>query len=88
VYDGTCIMFRTMRDIGFLNVVGESARFLLLHCASCRHIEHLRPNAKSSEHYLFSALAIQSLQKLINDPMNCIRDDAVGTVLAFACYAV
>jgi hypothetical protein len=75
-------------DICFPNVVRESARILELLCASCWHIEHLRHNAKSSEHYQRSALAIQSLQKLINDPMECIRNDAIGTVLAFACYAV
>jgi len=88
VYDETCIMFRTMRNVGFLNRVRQTAAFRQLLAMSSWHLVHLNQSRPMNEHLEFSLAATQELQEQINDAVNCSTDDAIAAVLVFACCAV
>ena len=81
-------MFRTMRDFGFLNRVRQTAAFCEILAMSSWHLAHLNQHDQVTDHLQYSLLATQALQKQLIDPRQCITDDAVGAVLAFACCAV
>ncbi|PYI18200.1 hypothetical protein BO99DRAFT_403745 [Aspergillus violaceofuscus CBS 115571] len=87
VYDGTCSMFRTMLDIGFLDVVRESIALSQLLSASSKHLGHLYADDSSTDHYRYTAHATTLLQQRLGDPATCVTDEVVVAVLAFCCYA-
>jgi hypothetical protein len=88
VYDGTCVMFRTMRDVGFSNRVRHTSAFCQLLAMSSWHLAHLNQRHKMTEHLGYSLIATQELQKQVDDWKEGITDDAISAVLAFACCAV
>jgi hypothetical protein len=88
VYDETCIMFRTMRNVGFLNRVRETAAFNQLLAMSSWHLSHLIGNHQATEHLGYSLVATQQLQNQINDLKHSTTDYAISAVLAFVCCAV
>jgi hypothetical protein len=88
VYDETCVMFRTMRDIGFLNRVRQTSAFCQLLAMSSWHSTHMRQSDEMSEYLRYSLVATQELQKEINSSSQCSTEDAIAGVLAFACCAV
>jgi hypothetical protein len=88
VYDETCIMFRTMRDIGFLNRARESAAFCQMLAMSSWHLSHLNSSRQREDHLGYSLVATQELQNQISNSQYCTTDDAIGAVLVFACCAV
>lgn len=81
-------MFRTMRDFGYLNLVRQTAAFCQMLAMSSWHLAHLNQHEQTTDHLQYSLVATQALQKQLIDPMQCITDDAVGAVLAFAICAV
>jgi len=81
-------MFRTMRNVGFLNRVRQTAAFHELLAMSSWHLAHLNQSRPFNEHLGFSLSATQELQSQINNPVHCSADDAIGAVLVFACCAV
>lgn len=88
VHDRTCVMFRTMQDIGFLNQVRYSVAFCQLLAMPSWHLAHLNQVRSINEHLEFSLSATQALQRQVDDPLSCTSDDAIGAVLVFACSAV
>lgn len=82
-------MFRTMRDVGFLTQVQQSAAFCELLAMSSWHIAHRRGTHKhQTEHLTYSLAATQELQAQINNSSLSTTDSAIAAVLAFACCAV
>ncbi|PYH41023.1 uncharacterized protein BP01DRAFT_426680 [Aspergillus saccharolyticus JOP 1030-1] len=86
MYDGTCSMFRTMLDIGFLDVVRETIALSQLLSASSQHLGHLYKGS-STDHFRYSIRATTLLQQRLQDPSTCVTDEVVIAVLAFCCYA-
>ncbi|KAL2869752.1 uncharacterized protein BJX67DRAFT_391757 [Aspergillus lucknowensis] len=86
MYDGSCIMFRIMRKIGFLDVVRETIALSQLLSTSSRHLGLLL-GADSSDAYGYAIQATTSLQGRLADPASCTSDEVVAIVLTFACYA-
>lgn len=80
-------MFRTMRDVGFLTRVRETAAFCQLLAMSSWHIEH-RSTSGAAEHLAYSLVATQQLQVEVNDPSRCLSDSTVAAVILFVCSAV
>ncbi|ORY05156.1 hypothetical protein BCR34DRAFT_48449 [Clohesyomyces aquaticus] len=87
LFDQTCVMFRTMQNVGFLTRVRQTAAFCQLLAMSSWHLEHLNERRSIHEHLKFSLSATKELQKQINDPLQCCSDEVVGAVLLFACCA-
>ncbi|PYI35699.1 hypothetical protein BP00DRAFT_442487 [Aspergillus indologenus CBS 114.80] len=87
MYDGTCSMFRTMLDIGFLDVVRESIALSQLLSASSKHLGHLYADDSGTDHYRYTVHATTLLQQRLGDPATCVTDEVVVAVLAFCCYA-
>ncbi|KAF1816076.1 hypothetical protein P152DRAFT_389663, partial [Eremomyces bilateralis CBS 781.70] len=87
VYDGTCIMFRTMRDFGFLNQVRQSSAFCQTMAMSSWHLAHLRSSGSKSDHLRYSMSAVRRLQQQLDHPQDSFTDEAICAILAFACGA-
>ncbi|RAH71420.1 uncharacterized protein BO66DRAFT_470562 [Aspergillus aculeatinus CBS 121060] len=87
MYDGTCSMFRTMLDIGFLDVVRETIALSQLLSASSKHLGHLYADDSSMDHYRYTVHATTLLQQRLGDPATFVSDEVVVAVLAFCCYA-
>jgi hypothetical protein len=81
-------MFRTMRDVGFLNRARASVAFCQMLAMSSWHLAHLNQSRQIEDHLGYSLIATKELQSQINDSVYCTTDDAVGAVLVFACCAV
>jgi hypothetical protein len=82
-------MFRTMRDVGFLNRARQTAAFCQILAMSSWHLEHVSHNQRAgAEHLAYSLVATRELQSQINDPNQRITDDAIIAVLVFVCCAV
>lgn len=81
-------MFRTMLDIGFLDVVRETIALSQLLSASSKHLGHLYADDSSTDHYRYTVHATTLLQQRLGDPATCVSDEVVVAVLAFCCYAV
>jgi hypothetical protein len=79
-------MFRTMRDVGFLNRVRQTAAFCQLLAMSSWHSMHMLENHSSREHLKYSLVATQELQKVISQEPSTSEDTIAGT-LAFVCCA-
>jgi hypothetical protein len=77
-----------MRDIGFLNRAWQTAAFYQLLAMSSWHMGHQTRSLQAAEHLSYSLAATQELQKQIDDPVQCLTDDAVAAVLVFVCSAV
>jgi hypothetical protein len=77
-----------MRDVGFLNRTQQTAAFYQLLAMSSWHIGHQTRSLQAAEHLSYSLAATQELQKQIDDPMQCLTNDAVAAVLVFVCSAV
>ena len=88
VFDQTCVMFQIMQNIGFVNLVRQTAAFCQLLAMSSWHLIHLNHSGSPKEHLRLSLSATQDLQKQINDPLQCGSDNTIGAVLVFACCAV
>ncbi|RAK72037.1 uncharacterized protein BO72DRAFT_390525 [Aspergillus fijiensis CBS 313.89] len=86
VYDGTCSMFRTMLDIGFLDVVRETIALSQLLSASSKHLGHLYADDSSTDHYRYTVHATTLLQQRLGDPATCVSDEVVVAVLAFCSF--
>jgi hypothetical protein len=88
VYDGTCPMFRTMRDIGFLNAANEESSFCQLLSTSSWHINQLRSDVDCTSHLSYSVLALRSLNQRLMVSATVLADETIGAMLAFACHSV
>ncbi|KAH8805206.1 hypothetical protein F5884DRAFT_859815 [Xylogone sp. PMI_703] len=88
IYDGTCILFRTIREIGFVNIARESIALNQLLSVSSWHLENLHGNDFSVDHCKYAVVATKSLQERLGDPARATTDEVITTVLVFACYAV
>jgi hypothetical protein len=88
VYDETCILFRTMRDIGFFNRIRPTAAFCQMLAISSWHLDHLNTSYLVNDHLKYSLKATQLLQEELDDSNKRTSDDAIGAVLAFVCCAV
>jgi hypothetical protein len=81
-------MFRTMRNVGFLNQARETAAFNQLLAMSSWHMSHLTGNQETTEHLKYSLVATQKLQNQISDLNESTTDYGICAVLAFVCCAV
>ncbi|KAF7588871.1 hypothetical protein BBP40_005056 [Aspergillus hancockii] len=87
MYDGTCVMFRTMLDIGFLGIARESIALSQLLSTASRHLEHLRGNDNDRDCHKYTIKATSLLQQRLRHPSVCATDEVVAAVLAFCCDA-
>ncbi|KAF2095416.1 hypothetical protein NA57DRAFT_79143 [Rhizodiscina lignyota] len=87
LYDETCVMFRIMRNIGFLNRVRATLAFSQLLAMASWHLSHLNRDERTTEHLGYNLTATQQLQNQIGNPRESSTDDAIGAVLVFACCA-
>ena len=88
VYDETCILFRTMRDMGFFNRIRPTSAFCQMLAISSWHLDHLNTSYVVNDHLKYSLKATQLLQEELNNSDQRASDDAIGAVLAFTCCAV
>ena len=90
VFDETCLMFRTMRDVGFLLRAQQTAAFCQLLAMSSWHLAQHQGAAGSGpvEHLAYSSSGLRDLQAQINDPEACLKDETITGVLVFICSAV
>ncbi|KAB8067309.1 hypothetical protein BDV29DRAFT_200413 [Aspergillus leporis] len=87
MYDGSCVMFRTMLDIGFLDVVRESIALSQLLSTSSRHLGHLHGNDNEGDCHRYTIKATNLLQQRLRHPFNCATNEVAAAVLAFCCDA-
>ena len=82
-------MFKTLNRIGFLQLVQHEAAFRQILYTSSADIARLR-NVKEEdfEGASLSGKAIQSLSKLLADPVLCTGEEIIVSVLTFACHCV
>jgi hypothetical protein len=75
-------MFRTMRNVGFLNRARHTAAFCQLLAMSSWHLERVFQNRHAGAEYLaYSLVATRQLQAQINDSSQRLTDDALTAVL-------
>jgi hypothetical protein len=81
-------MFKTLNRIGFFCSVLDDAAFRQILSTASSHMTHLRNVPQSSESIVLSNDAIQSVNKRIADPVQCLSDGVIITIIAFACHSV
>lgn len=81
-------MFKTLRNVGFLNRIRETVAFCQLLAMSSWHMSHLVGNHQPAEHLGYSLVAMHQLQSMVNNPIQYVTDDAIGAVIVFVCCAV
>ena len=84
----SCPLFQTLSSIGFFRTVLDEAAFRQVLCTSSSHMTRLRDGTESAEAIVLSTEAIRSINRRITDPILCISDGVIITILAFACHAV
>jgi len=83
-----CIIFRQMRDFGFLNRIRESPAFCQFISASSWQMSHLQHDEQNANYLQYSVIATAELQKQINDPHTYTTNETIAAILGFACCAV
>jgi len=83
-----CIIFRQMRDFGFLNRIRECPAFRQFISASSWNMSHLQHGEQNTNYLQYSVIATAELQKQINDPHTCTTIESIAAILGFACCAV
>ena len=81
-------MFKTLNRIGFFKTVLDDAAFRQILCTASSHMTHLRHQPQSSEAIVLSSEAIRSINIRISDPVQCLSDGVIITIIAFACHSV
>ena len=81
-------MFKTLNRIGFFRTVLDDAAFRQILSTASAHMTFLRQAPQSSEAIVLSNDAIQSVNRRIADPVQCLSDGVIITIIAFACHAV
>ncbi|EXJ66631.1 uncharacterized protein A1O5_10302 [Cladophialophora psammophila CBS 110553] len=88
VYDGTCPKFRTLIDIGFIDLVRETIAVSQMLSASAWHLVHwCRSEDDSGEDARYALITTRSLQQRLNNLATGTSDEVITTVLAAAAYA-
>ncbi|OAL20499.1 hypothetical protein AYO22_08800 [Fonsecaea multimorphosa] len=88
VYDGTCAKFRTLIDIGFIDLVRETIAVSQMLSASAWHLVHwCRTEDDSGEDARYALITTRSLQQRLNNLATGTSDEVITTVLAAAAYA-
>ncbi|KAH8803671.1 hypothetical protein F5884DRAFT_511447 [Xylogone sp. PMI_703] len=88
LHGDTCPMFKTMKKIGFFNIVEDEAGFRQILCTSSSHMTQLRNRSDNPEAIRLSIQAIQSLNRMIPNPELGYSNATIVAILAFACHAV
>jgi hypothetical protein len=88
VHGNTCPMFKTLNMIGFFKTVLDEAAFRQILCTSSSHMAMFREGPQTAEAIVLSTEAIRSVNRRIADPVLCLSDGVISTILAFACHAV
>ncbi|KIW30883.1 uncharacterized protein PV07_02575 [Cladophialophora immunda] len=88
VYDGTCPKFRTLIDIGFIDLVRETIAVSQMLSASAWHLVHwCRSEHDSGEDARYALITTRSLQQRLNNLATGTSNEVITTVLAAAAYA-
>ncbi|RDW58468.1 hypothetical protein BP5796_12398 [Coleophoma crateriformis] len=89
VYDGSCAKFRTLLEIGFLDLARETIAISPMLSASAWHlVHHLRcEQDPADDDAKYTMIAAHSLQQKLNNAATNTTDEVVITVLASAAYA-
>jgi hypothetical protein len=88
LYDETCIMFRTMRDIGFLNLIRDTPAFLQLLSMSSWHLDHLNTSYEANDYLSYSFKSIKRLRNELAVSNQYPTDAAIATLLVFVASSV
>ena len=89
MYDGTCAKFRTLIEIGFLNLVRETIAQSQILSASAWHLVHwLRCEDDKGEDAKYSMMTARSLQQRLDNIATGTTNEVITAVLASAAYAV
>src|ERR1700761_442688 len=89
VYDGTCAKFRTMIEIGFIDLVRQTIAISQMLSASAWHLAHfLQCEDDTGDDARYNIATARSLQPKLNDIATETCSEVITTVLASAAYAV
>ncbi|KAH8802580.1 hypothetical protein F5884DRAFT_683329 [Xylogone sp. PMI_703] len=89
VYDGTCSKFRSLIEIGFIDLARETIALSQMLSASAWHlVNYLKCAEDKGEDASYTLITTQTLQQKLNDPAACATDEVIVTVLALAAYAI
>ncbi|RDW57455.1 hypothetical protein BP6252_13793 [Coleophoma cylindrospora] len=89
VYDGSCAKFRTLIEIGFIDLARETIAISQMLSASAWHlVHHLRcEQDPADDDAKYTMIAAHSLQQKLNNAATNTTDEVIITVLASAAYA-
>lgn len=92
VHKGTCVVFKSMVEIGFLDMLRGSAALTQMLSSSAWHMENEAGeigSAKGNTDYAtFSVMATASLRRMLQQPSQRTSVETIIAILTFAAYAV
>ncbi|OAA55125.1 hypothetical protein ISF_08046 [Cordyceps fumosorosea ARSEF 2679] len=89
LYGGTCVVFKSMVEIGFLHLLRGSAALTQMLSTSAWHMNNEAGGAPSSavEHARYSVMATRSLCHMLSEPSKRVTIETIVAILTFAAYA-
>lgn len=93
VYGG-CVVFKSMIEIGFLNLLQGSASLTQMLSCSAWHMkssstaEHDEHDESSIDYARYSLMATRALRRRLDDPIQRASLETITAILAFAAFAV
>lgn len=90
MYAGTCVVFKSMVEIGFLDLLQGSAALTQMISSSAWHMNgEAGENSKMDVDYArYSVMATSSLRHALSEPTKRATIETVVAILTFAAYAV
>lgn len=92
MHKGTCVVFRVMIEVGFLDLLRGSAALVQMLASSAWHVANADGTAgmaKGNEEYArYSVMATSSLRRMLYEPGHRADVETVIAILTFAAYAV
>lgn len=90
VYGGTCAVFKSMVEIGFLDIIRGSAALTQMLSSAAWHMKNENPQTPngSADYARYSVMATSSLRRRLHEPDQRASIETIIAILAFAAYAV
>lgn len=89
VYGG-CVVFKSMIEIGFLNLLQGSASLTQMLSSSAWHMKstNTEHDESSIDYARYSLMATRALRRRLDDPIQRASLETITAILAFAAFAV
>lgn len=90
VYGGSCVIFKSMIEIGFLDILQGSASLTQMLSSSAWHMKNggTEDHESSIDYARYSLMATRALRRRLDDPAQRASLETIIAILTFAAFAV